>query len=84
MTTTVHLPPDLLGRVDRRARELGLSRNGYIRKALEKAVQSETVWSRRFLQMLSETASDAGGRKAVHEMMREIASRRSRKGPPRL
>ncbi|HJS73072.1 MAG TPA: ribbon-helix-helix protein, CopG family, partial [Vicinamibacteria bacterium] len=35
MATTVHLPPELMERVDRRAQELGMSRNLYIRRALE-------------------------------------------------
>ncbi len=49
MPTTVHLPTELLGRVDRRASELGLSRNRYTRGALERAVQKDTGWSPAFL-----------------------------------
>jgi predicted DNA-binding protein len=41
MPTTVHLPPELIERVDRRARELGVSRNLYIRRALERAIDEE-------------------------------------------
>ena len=84
MTTTIHLPPDLLQRVDRQASELGMSRNRYIRRALETAVESETGWSRDFLGALEEAASDKDGQKAVEEMMKAIASRRSRKRPPDL
>jgi predicted transcriptional regulator len=85
VSTTVHLPPDLLERVDRRARELGVSRNLYIRRALEKAVETESSWNPAFLKMLREAAHDEESREAVHEMMTAIRSRRrSRKKPPRL
>lgn len=84
MATTVHLPPDLLEQVDRRAGDLGMSRNRYIRKALEQALRSETAWSGRFLDMLKEAGEDREGQRAVDEMRRAIASRRSRKKPPAL
>lgn len=84
MATTIHLPPDLLKRLDQHASELGVSRNTYIRRALEAAVESETAWSRDFLRTLEEAASDKEGQRTVEEMMRAIASRRSRKRPPDL
>lgn len=85
MSTTVHLPPDLLQDVDRRATELGLSRNRYIRAALERALQHETGWSASFLEMLEAGPGDPEQQKGVAEMMRVIASgRRSRKKPPKL
>lgn len=52
MSTTVHLPPDLLDAVDHRARELGMSRNRYIIRALEQAIDTETRWSSRFREEL--------------------------------
>jgi len=83
--TTIHVPPDLLDRVDRRAAELGVSRNLYIRKALEKAIEMETRWSRPFLEMLEEAASDKDNGKVVEEMVRAIARhRRSRRKPRSL
>jgi predicted transcriptional regulator len=84
MTTTVHLPPDLLERVDRRAGEMGMSRNRYIREALAKALRSETAWSAGFLEMLKGAASDSESQRAVDEVMRVVRSRRTRKGPPPL
>ena len=84
MATTVHLPPELMERVDRRAQELGMSRNLYIRRALEKAIDEEASWSPAFLRMLGEAASDAEGAKAVDEMRAAIVSRRTRKSPPKL
>lgn len=84
MATTVHLPPELVERVDRRAQELGMSRNLYIRRALERAVEDETRWSPAFLRMIAEAAEDAEGAEAVDEMRRAIATRRTRKNPPKL
>jgi predicted transcriptional regulator len=84
MATTVHLPPDLLKRVDQRADELGISRNRYIMGALEKAVHEETSWSPRFLEALSEASTDTDSHEAVAAMMKAITSRRSRKRPPEL
>ncbi|HLE72183.1 MAG TPA: CopG family transcriptional regulator [Vicinamibacteria bacterium] len=84
MSTTVHIPPELLERVDRRAQELGVSRNLYIRRAIERAVETEASWSPAFLKMLGDAASDVEGAKAVDEMMTAIASRRTRKKPPKL
>ena len=81
MTTTVHLPPDLLERLDERARELGMSRNRYIVRALEKAIEGETEWSPRFLEALEEARKDSEACRAVDEMMRAIRSRRSSKKP---
>ena len=84
MATTVHLPPDLLKRVDQRASELGISRNRYIKRALETAIQKETTWSKPFLEALSKAAEDTDSHEAVDDMMKAIASRRSRKCPPVL
>jgi predicted transcriptional regulator len=83
MATTVHLPDDLLKRVDERARAEKVSRNQYVRRALARMVEQDTEWSAEFLRALDEAASDEQGRDAVDEMMRGI-SRRSRKGPPPL
>jgi hypothetical protein len=84
MPTTVHLPPELIERVDRRARELGVSRNLYIRRALERAIDEEASWSPAFLKMLGEAAMDVEGARAVDEMRVAIASRRKRKRRPKF
>ena len=85
MATTIHLSSELLERVDDRADELGVSRNRYIREALEAALESETRWSSRFLDSLREAGADGELHWTTEEMMREIHSRRrSRKRPPSL
>ena len=83
MTTTVHLPDELLKRVDERATGLRVSRNQYVRRALERMIELETGWSRDFLDTLANAARDEGGQRGVDELMRAI-SRRSRKEPPPL
>jgi hypothetical protein len=81
MTTTIHLPDGLLSQVDRRAGDLGISRNLYIRRALERAVDDTSRWSRRFQMMLRDAEADKAGQEAVDEMMRAIRNRRTRKAP---
>ncbi len=83
MPTTVHLPPELLRRVDERARRLRVSRNQYVRRALEGMIEKDTSWSSGFLDALDEAARDRDAHKALDEMNRTL-SRRSRKAPPRL
>jgi predicted transcriptional regulator len=84
VTTTVHLAPDLIARIDRRARELGISRNRFIARALERTIEEQTEWSPRFIEVLEHGKGDAQDRKAVDEMMGAIRSRRSRKKPRAL
>jgi predicted transcriptional regulator len=81
MSTTVHLPPELLKRVDERARGLKLSRNQYIRRALERMIEEETSWSAGFLDALDQAAADKESHAAVDEMMR-IIDRLPRSAPP--
>ena len=83
MPTTVHLPADLLKRVDERAKRLKVSRNQYVRRALERMIERETEWSQRFVDTLQDAANDEDGRSGINDMMRAIV-RRSRKGPPKL
>lgn len=81
MPTTVHIPPALLARIDRRATQLGISRNRYIVRALGSAVDDETRWSPAFLELLAKARSDAGAKEAVDEMMQHITSRRTSRAP---
>lgn len=84
MPTTIHLSPDLLESVDRRAGELGISRNRYISHALEKAIDEETSWSPRFLKALAAARDDSEGRELVEQMTEAIAAHRTRKAPAEL
>ena len=83
MTTTVHLPRELLERVDERARSLKLSRSQFVRRALDRMVSQDTEWSDAFVSALRDAERDEDGRRGVDEMMHAVA-RGSRKAPPRL
>jgi len=83
MTTTVHLPRELLERVDERARSLKLSRSQFVRRALDRMVAHETEWTDEFLGALRDAEQDEDCRRGVDEIMHAVA-RRSRKAPPRL
>lgn len=84
MNTTVHLPEPLIESVDHRARELGLSRDRYIIRALERTLESESRWSDRFVAEIEAAGSDEEGREALEEMRAVIAAHRTRKAPPAL
>ena len=83
MATTVHLPRELLERVDKRAMTMKLSRNQFVRRALDRLLAHETEWSDQFLRALQEAAADENGRRGIDDIMHAVA-RRSRKGPPKL
>ena len=84
MATTVHLPGDLLQSVDERAKELGISRNRYIVRALKKAVAEETTWSNEFLRMLDTAAHDKEAHREIDGLVVAISARRTRKSAPKL
>ena len=84
MATTIHLPGDLLSRLDHRAKHLGVSRNRFIVDALEQRLRVQDQWPDEVVAMLAEPAS-AAVTEAADEMMKAIREgRRSRKGPPEL
>ena len=84
MPTTVQLPGDLLQSIDERAKELGISRNRYIVRALKKAVAEETTWSNEFLRMLESAAHDKESHREIDDMVEAISAARTRKRPPKL
>lgn len=84
MPTTVHLPEDLLRSVDRRARDLDMSRNRYIVRALERSLAADTEWGADFVEMLEAARADTRSHELVDEMFRAIVANRTRKGPPAL
>ena len=84
MSTTVHLPADLLATIDRRAQGLGMSRNRYIVRALERTVATEARWSARLVAELAAAGADSEGRQALVELRAAIAANRTRKEPPAL
>jgi hypothetical protein len=84
MRTTAHLPADLLALVDRRARELGISRNRYVVRGVERALATETEWSATFVAELAEAGDDLDGRRELENLRAAVAAARTRKGSPGL
>lgn len=84
MATTVRLPQDLVASVDDRAKKLAMSRHRYIIRALERALDSESGWSSRFVDELAAARSDGEARQELEEMAEAIAAKRTRKAPPQL
>jgi predicted transcriptional regulator len=84
MATTVHLPAELLRSVDARAKSLGISRNRFIRAAIEDKIGVKREWPAEVVSML-QTPADASLARAVDDMLDIIeSSRRSRKEPTKL
>jgi predicted transcriptional regulator len=82
MPTTVHIPDELLARIDERARQLQVSRNRYIVRALEARLGQETEWSPDLAEFLAAGNDDPELGEAVDEMLHAIEERRASK--PRL
>ena len=84
MSTTVHIPPVLLSRVDARARARGMSRNRLIIEALERNLDARADWSPELVNMLADRP-DPKTTSAFDGSMREVArQRRSRRRAPEL
>ena len=81
MATSVHIPKPLLAAVDRKARELRISRNRLIVRALEREV-NDGEWSPTFLERLMDT--DQQLEAAVDEMSTAIRHGRRSKSPVKL
>ena len=82
MSTTVHIPPALLSRVDARARARGVSRNRLIIESLEATLGERTDWPPELVNLLAEPL-DAQAASALDGSMREVARRRkSRRAAP--
>lgn len=80
MPTSVHLPTPLLRALDRRAKQLKVSRNRLIVQSLEAAMAAE--WSPGFFDKLADVSPDDAD--AVVEMLANVRARRTRKRAPRL
>jgi metal-responsive CopG/Arc/MetJ family transcriptional regulator len=52
VATTVHIPKEILQKIDERAKVLNLSRNRFIVQALERVLADQTTWSPDFLEYL--------------------------------
>ncbi len=80
--TTIHLAPSLLAAVDRRAQELRISRNRYIREALERSLRADREWSPTLVRKLRTAGRDPEDQRVLTEMLQAIRANRRSKGPP--
>jgi len=84
VSTTVHLSSELLAAVDHRAKDLKVTRNRYIVRALERSLRGDTEWSPALVEELRAARDDREGQEVLAEMRRAIAANRASKGPPVL
>ena len=82
MSTTIHLPENLLAALDRRARKLKISRNALIARAVQNELNRPAEWSPQFFERLSKT--QAGDAEAIEKMLLAIHALRTRKEPQSL
>jgi hypothetical protein len=81
MATSIHLPPDLMERVDKRAKARGVSRNRYIVDTLRRAVDEDVCWSEEFQRTFAGHGCAPELATEVDEMLEAIVkSRKSRQG----
>ena len=84
MATTVHIPTQLLARVDQRAKALGVSRNRLIVETLEASLHVKRGWPPELLRMLEKPLDEASARE-LDDTMAEVRRRRvNRRGAPAL
>ena len=82
MPISIHLPPEILTRVDRRARGLGLSRSRYIAQALGRDLEHGGGWSEGFFERLRELSPEDAA--AAAKLADVVQRRHSRKVAPLL
>ena len=78
--TSVHIPKALLAAADRKAKQLGISRNRLIVQALEREI--ERGWSGGFFDKLR--SSDPAASDELRESMAVVTANRGSKAPVRL
>jgi hypothetical protein len=82
MPTSVHIPKHLLVAVDRRAKQLGVSRNRLIVRALERDLAEESTWSQGFFEKFAPL--DADDSRALDETLEVVRSNRKSRKPLKL
>lgn len=82
MPTSVHIPKHLLVAVDRRAKQLGMSRNRLIVRALERDIAGETEWSPGFFEKFNPLPLE--DQKVLDETLALVRTHRKSKKPPAL
>jgi hypothetical protein len=84
MATTIHVPDEILERVDTRAKALGVSRNRVILDALEASLGANVDWPPELVRMLEHPASAPTAELLEETLAAARARRIGRRRPPRL
>ena len=82
MATSIHIPKGLLVAVDRRAKQLGMSRNRFIVRALERDIAKDAEWSAGFFEKFSPLNREDAT--ALDETLGVVRENRRSKKPPTL
>jgi predicted transcriptional regulator len=82
MSTSVHLPKNLIEALDRRARALRISRNKLITQAIERELSAAGDWSPGFFDRLEERDDEVSA--AVDQMLEDVVRSRRSKVTPEL
>jgi hypothetical protein len=81
-TTSIRLPEELVGALDRRAAALGVTRSQLIVEAIERTLEGYSAWSPAFLKAIGKPRPEL--EETADEMMDAIRARRSRSEAPEL
>lgn len=81
-STSLHLPKELLERLNRRAKALRTSRNRVIVDALERGLNDSDEWSPEFLEALAELTPSEKTLDDARELSEQAVSSRTRKAAP--
>ena len=82
MPTSIHIPKGLLVAVDRRAKQLGMSRNRFIVRALERDISKDAEWSPGFFEKFAPLNREDAA--ALDETLAVVRDHRRSKKPPIL
>ena len=81
MTTTIHLPDELLARLDARAQARGVSRNRLIREAVEASLGLGSSWPPELVAMLGKPL-DPDTAELLDGSLASVRANRSRRRKP--
>lgn len=80
-STTVHIPDELLSKIDQRVKEMEISRNSFIIQACEQALENTAgQWPEGFFDIEYNEDDLALLREGVQEMEDAIVSKRKNRG----
>lgn len=84
-STTVHIPDDMLDRVDSIARRRGVSRNRIVIESLERTISEDAgVWPSSFFEAPGNSADRELLEEATIELERVVSAARRNRGAPLL